>query len=246
MSGNAIEPNDPATDVTPQSPGSDDARSRLLAAAGPVFARCGFDRATIREICGEANVNVAAVGYYFGDKMGLYRQVIRQIHERKQRRFPTPSQSELDARELLHSVIHTLLSRIFACDSSGWESELMMREMMQPTAIFSELVQESFRPLFVRLVETFRRLVSIEVSEHELEQLAFSVIGQCVYYRIGGGVIQILVPESSRQEHYDIDSLSRHVTGVMLAAAESGHCLQIKHALRVTPSNLTPFNTLPE
>ena len=232
--------------LTVESQGGDDARSRILAAAGPVFARSGFDRATVREICGEANVNVASVGYYFGDKMGLYRQVIRQIHERKELLFPTPGEGETDAAELLHSVIRTLLSRIFAGDSSGWESQLMMREMMQPTAIFAELVQESFRPLFVRLVETFRRLVTVEVCEHELEQFAFSVVGQCVYYRIGSGVIQILVPEPSRQQHYDIDSLSRHVTGVMLAAAESGRGLEYKHALRVNPSNLTPFNTFPE
>lgn len=246
MSSASQKPAGSDENVAVEPPSGDDARTRILAAAGPVFARSGFDRATVREICGEANVNVASVGYYFGDKMGLYRQVIRQIHERKERLFPTPGETETDAAELLHSVIRTLMSRIFAGDSSGWESQLMMREMMQPTAIFSELVKESFRPLFVRLVETFRRLVKVEVSEHELEQFAFSVVGQCVYYRIGSGVIQILVPDPSRQQHYDIDSLSRHVTGVMLAAAESGRGLALKHSLRVNPSNLTPFNTLPE
>jgi TetR/AcrR family transcriptional regulator, regulator of cefoperazone and chloramphenicol sensitivity len=244
MSSESQKSADSNVNTAVEPPSGEDARSRILAAAGPVFARSGFERATVREICGEANANVASVGYYFGDKLGLYRQVIRQIHERKERLFPTPVETEADAATLLHSVIRTLLSRIFAGDSSGWESQLMMREMMQPTPVFAELVQESFRPLFARLVETFRRLVTIEVSEHELEQFAFSVVGQCVYYRIGSGVIQILVPESSRQ-HYDIDSLSRHVTGVMLAAAESGRGIQYKQSLCVNPSNLTPFNTLP-
>ncbi len=54
-----------------------DTRTRLLEAAGPVFAAHGFDGATVREICSAAHVNVASVGYYFGDKLGLYREVIR-------------------------------------------------------------------------------------------------------------------------------------------------------------------------
>ncbi len=222
--------------------GGDDARSRLLAAAGSVFARRGFDRATVREICREAKVNVASVGYYFGDKMGLYRQVIRQIHELRERKFPAPAEGDTDPARMLHSIIRTLLSRMMACDSRGWESQLMMREMMQPTAIFGELVQESFRPLFERLVEIFRLVVTAQsveqdgeiatgdalVQRHELEQFALSVVGQCLYYRIGAGVVQILVPEESRQQHYDIDSLSRHIAGVMLAAAESGRSLRYK------------------
>ncbi len=224
-----------ATIAELESAPSEDTRSRLLAAAGPVFAKRGFDRATVREICSEASVNVASVGYYFGDKMGLYHQVIRQIHELKERQFPTPDEVDADAAAMLHSIIRTLLSRILAGDSTGWESQLMMREMIQPTAIFAELVREWFHPLFERLVETFRLVVassggeSATVQRHELEQFAFSVVGQCLYYRIGSGVIQMLVPEKSRQQHYEIESLSKHIAGVMLAAAESGRALQYKH-----------------
>ena len=56
-------------------------------------------------------------------------------------------------------------------------------------------------------------------SKQMLEQLALSVVGQCVYYRFGSGVIEILIPEEERNEHYDIESLSRHITSVMLARA---------------------------
>src|SRR5579863_9420821 len=53
-------------------------RNKLIEAAGHVFAERGYRSATIREIWRRAGANVAAVNYTFGDKMGLYTEVLRQ------------------------------------------------------------------------------------------------------------------------------------------------------------------------
>jgi AcrR family transcriptional regulator len=202
------------------------ARVRLLEAAGPVFAAHGFDGATVREICAAAHVNVASVGYYFGDKLGLYREVIRGIRDSREQRFPAPEECDGgDPRQTLYRIVRTLLSRMMTCDEAGWESQLMMREMNRPTPVFENLVQECFRPQFDRLVETLRALTVGEPPEYRLEQLALSVLGQCLYYRIGGGIIQVLIPESELRAHFDIPSLSRHITAVMLAATSGGTAL---------------------
>src|ERR1700676_2168363 len=52
-------------------------RDKLIEAAGYVFAERGYRAATIREISRRAGANVAAVNYTFGDKMGLYTEVLR-------------------------------------------------------------------------------------------------------------------------------------------------------------------------
>jgi len=45
-------------------------RATLIEAAGQVFAEFGFQRATMREICLRAGTDMAALNYYFGDKLG--------------------------------------------------------------------------------------------------------------------------------------------------------------------------------
>ncbi len=51
---------------------SQPARDRILAAATSVFAREGYDRATIRAIADEAQVNPAIVIRYYGSKEELF------------------------------------------------------------------------------------------------------------------------------------------------------------------------------
>ncbi|TWU31002.1 CerR family C-terminal domain-containing protein [Novipirellula artificiosorum] len=207
-------PPTPETDLV----GEIDTRTRLLAAAGPIFAHHGFNRATVREICSAAKVNIASVGYYFGDKLGLYRGVIAQIHESREQAFPVPAVSDDDPRLRLHLLIHTLLSRMVTSDQDAWETDLLMREMQNPTPVLKELVRDSFQPMFEQLKSVIRGLIHRDASQVVVDQLALSAVGQCLYYRVGQSVLNILIPDSERCQHYDVQSLSEHVTAVILAA----------------------------
>src|ERR1700735_4222411 len=51
--------------------------ARLIEVAGEIFAEEGFQAAKVRDICAHAEVNIAAVNYHFGDKLGLYKEVLR-------------------------------------------------------------------------------------------------------------------------------------------------------------------------
>jgi TetR/AcrR family transcriptional regulator len=54
-------------------PSTPDSRDSLLSAARKVFARKGFEGATVKDLADEAGVNISLVSYHFGGKEGLYR-----------------------------------------------------------------------------------------------------------------------------------------------------------------------------
>lgn len=59
----------------------EDPRERIIAAARTVFIEQGFDIATVREITLRADVNVAAINYYFGSKDELISEVLSIMME---------------------------------------------------------------------------------------------------------------------------------------------------------------------
>ena len=58
-----------------------DSRSRILAAATPLFARHGLNGVSVREVASAAGVNLSMISYYFGGKEGLYASILKKQFE---------------------------------------------------------------------------------------------------------------------------------------------------------------------
>ncbi|WP_234336810.1 TetR family transcriptional regulator [Streptomyces xylophagus] len=58
-------------------------RRQLLEAALDVFSLKGFDGARVQEIADRAGVNKQLISYYFGGKLGLYRELQKAWQERE-------------------------------------------------------------------------------------------------------------------------------------------------------------------
>src|ERR1700738_1302224 len=78
----------------------DPTREKLIEVAEHVFADRGYQAATIREICVRARANVAAVNYHFGDKLGLYTEVLQQSIRAPPTSPPLPKRSCVPSFEL--------------------------------------------------------------------------------------------------------------------------------------------------
>lgn len=209
-----------STHLSPQISSTDeDTRTRLLQAAGLVFADKGFDRATVREICEAADVNVAGVNYHFGDKRRLYIETVKRAHQLRTQRVPLPIWPEgTPAESKLRDFIRTLLTRMIASEEAPWQHRLMMQEILNPTQACSEMVEDYIRPEFDLLLVILGDLMPRDVPTARRHQFAFSVVGQCLFYKIGSPIARVLVDEDEFSQHFQLDQLADHIADVCLAA----------------------------
>ncbi len=200
----------------------DDTRTRLLEAAGEVFAERGFQAATVREICGRAEANLAAVNYYFGDKQRLYLDVVAYAH-RGLSAQPVPHfpPGTPPAEKLRRFVEQTLVNLEQDKQCPEWGRRLMMREMAEPTEACAAVVDAFVRPKAEALRQILGELLPPETSLAQRHLIAFSIVGQCLFHRLHRPVAAILVGEDLYRS-FDVARVADHITRFSLAALGLG------------------------
>lgn len=197
----------------------EDTRIRLLDAAGQVFAERGFEAATVREICSRAEANVAAVNYYFRDKEGLYVEAVKRAHcsveEDVAPEWPVDVPPSAKLREFIEGMLRNVLDE----RRPEWHAQLMMRELSHPTAACKALVDSYIRPKAEVLFSIVSEFLPPDAPESDRHLCAFSVVGQCLFYRVHKPVAVLLVGEAEYQS-YDIPRLADHIARFTLAALE--------------------------
>ncbi|HTF89815.1 MAG TPA: CerR family C-terminal domain-containing protein [Planctomycetota bacterium] len=196
-----------------------DTRLRLLEAAGPVFARRGFRDATVREICKDAGVNVAAINYHFGDKLELYSQTLGRCMREALQRYPPDLgvSAEASPQERMFAFVHSFLLRILGDGNPDWQGQLLAREMMEPTVALDRLVEELIRPLFKQLCAIVGELLGLRAQPALVILCARSVVSQCVFYHHSRPVLQRLSPKENMGSE-QILRLAQHISAFSIAA----------------------------
>ncbi|MBK5931715.1 CerR family C-terminal domain-containing protein [Halochromatium salexigens] len=189
----------PDTEPTPNT------RERLLQAALEVFAERGYRAATIREICGRAEANVAAVHYHFGDKRRLYEAIYGRLFEtlRARRTAFLPPDAPPEQRLRVH--IQALLEEFFRSTGAGTRdtdserqvrpSTLFFNEMAHPTEVLDRIVTEHLEPDARELYEIVATLLETTTNDPLTLDCAASVIGQILYYHHATPIISRLHPQ---------------------------------------------------
>jgi AcrR family transcriptional regulator len=186
-------------------------RNRILEAAGEIFAECGYRSATVRRICEQAGVNIAAINYYFGGKEKLYSEVLRYWHEFAIRKYPPllGVSEQAPPEERLQAYILSLLFRLLDKGKPAWFGKLMAREIAAPTRAFDHMVKEVMRPLNKLLASIVQKIVGTSVSEEEILRCCTSIIGQCVYYYNAKYMTQLFRRDVSNPE--EIKRIADHI-----------------------------------
>lgn len=177
------EPVDPEAAERPmRKRNPDESKRRILDAAETAFARKGFEGARLRDIAGAAGVHHALVHHYYGDKRGLFREVLERalavISSAGLESLAGKSDLEGSVTDLVSALYDFLANRraLFHIIESAYRAR---------DGIAQELTSASLgtlaAPLLLHVRDRIidgqaRGLVRTDISANELILLGFSVI----------------------------------------------------------------------
>ena len=209
--------------------------ARLLDAAVELFAQHGFHGTSIRDIAARAGVNGAAGHYHYGSKAGLYLAVLRaqfaEVRAELARRGAiraAPALRQASRRELaalLETRVAAMLQFLLGPPPAA-HGQLMLREMCDPTEALPIIVAEFVEPQTREMEELVARLLP-GVSRETASYVAFSIIGQVLFYRFTMPVALRLRREAkyprgfARKAARHITAFSLHAIAGMAAAERS-------------------------
>ncbi|WP_240788577.1 CerR family C-terminal domain-containing protein [Ramlibacter henchirensis] len=167
----------PPAPAVPKGAAGEQARERLLLAALRLFADQGFARTSTREIAQAAGANVAAIRYYFGDKEGLYRAAYTEPMHRTRNDLSVYEQPGLDMHAAFVLFIGSFLEPMKLGDELLDQSmRLRYREMLEPSALWQEEVEQGIRPAHQALVRLLCRHLGLQHEDDEVHRLAFAIV----------------------------------------------------------------------
>jgi AcrR family transcriptional regulator len=195
-------------------------RARVLRAAARLFAERGFNHVSIRDICAEAGSNVAAVNYHFGDKLGLYRELIGVVAEG----MNDTNISALDTgvgrspEEQLRGYIRGFLHQLLDPNpkETCWLEKLVARETMEPTPALDLIIEKGIKPAAARLHKLVGEVTGLPADDSRVILSAGAVQGLCLWYRSSRVMTERMFPELQFTPER-IDKLAEFVADFSLA-----------------------------
>ena len=189
----------------PRKQRSDGAEARLLLlhAALRLFAEKGFAKTSTREIALAAGANLAAISYYFGDKAGLYRAAFTEPMGCAQDHLTTLDQPDLSLRQSLHGFMASFLAPMKQGELVQQCTRLHFREMLEPTGVWAEEIDNGIKPAHAALVALLCRHLVLKQADDGLHRLAFSITGLAIQLFVTRDIVQAIRPRLLDPEGID-------------------------------------------
>ncbi|HWB17920.1 MAG TPA: CerR family C-terminal domain-containing protein [Vicinamibacterales bacterium] len=195
-------------------------RQRIVDAATALFAARGFKGVTIRAICRDARANVAAVNYHFGDKRGLYTEVIQSAagvmldatDAARRAGEGQPPAGQLAAYIRVHA------ESLFAASAKPRTmialQQLIHRELHDPTPGMPAIIERIFRPRFDYLRGVVAALLDAPPDDARVVRSALGIHSLVVSFKpnVVFDRLRGRVPGA-----FDLESVIAHVTAFSLA-----------------------------
>ncbi len=179
-------------DVKTNSEKGEETRSRLMETGTRLFGIHGYHGVSVRMLAKEAGVNLAAVGYHFSGKQGLYEAIIQKIIHAVQtgppafdsRFFDTLKkiQSREELSVFIDRFIRDFMRLLIGKEDHLWAVFIMQNETNKPTDQFNTLYDNIVQPVvscFEALVEAAKKH---PIKSNENYVISFSLTGMCMHF----------------------------------------------------------------
>lgn len=174
------------------------ARTRLLSEASRIFAEKGYAKASTREICVAAGLNVAGIHYHFGGKEGLYRAVLVGPIQGMASQL-----AGFDAPGLTLEASLTHLVGAFVGEQGGSHPgaddglRLFLREMIEPTPVFAQAVAQYIGPVHLSIARLLVRHMDMDPDgeiDEDVHRLVFGLIAMAHDYCMSREFMNLVAP----------------------------------------------------
>jgi AcrR family transcriptional regulator len=221
----------------------EETRAALLTAATEVFLEHGFRAARVQDIAERASIRLSAINYHFGGKEGLYLAVLQQHADAAIAHLPlTPPDLARPLRERFAFVVHALAYRMLDADSPSRIGQLLVREVVSPTAALDVMFERFTKPQAMVLRGLISEILAggaaQVVSPDALLRAMLSVVGQCMMYRIGMPLIERLDPAFFRNKAW-LDETIAHIVEFSWAGLQA---MAKRHARNAPPAAIAKPN----
>ncbi len=196
-----------------------DARQRLMSAGLKLFAEQGFEKTSIRALAQAAQVNVAAISYYFGDKAGLYRALFTEPPggcPQDPTGFADPSLTLADGLRRFYAEFLAPLKR---GDEFGMVMKLHFREMAEPTGAWACVLDNDIRPQHEAMLRLLVRALGLRRADLDVQRLAVALAGLAVHVFAFHDGVRSLAPRVLATPPA-IDKMAERLSGYALSMIE--------------------------
>jgi TetR/AcrR family transcriptional regulator, regulator of cefoperazone and chloramphenicol sensitivity len=163
----------------------------LLISAGRLFAEHGYDGVTTRMISTAAGVQLSAIHYHFSTKENLYLETFRYVHDKERKvdffevlaENPELGKTAAGQAEIIRTTVLRYFHNIFDPNRPAWETQLLVREIINPSAALPALAK-TFMQATVVNSEKFCRLVRPNIGRTDAAVWADTLFCHAIFYTL--------------------------------------------------------------
>lgn len=168
-------------------------RADLIAAALYLFGQDGFAATSTRALAARAGTNVASIAYHFGGKDGLRMACAHDVLRRVSTVAGPPAEPPHMPPDQALQYLERMLRAMVEFLTQGPQVEdivgFVLREMADNGPALDLLYDEFFYHKHRELCLLISMVRGGDADSEDTRLLAFSLIGQAIYFRIGQPLI---------------------------------------------------------